>query len=341
MISPKTLFLAALPALSWAASLPTHTLSQLPHGTWLENIAVRPNGNLLVTQMFPSAIIYTIEHPSAGHHSLEPLVNIPEIQNIYGIAQVGVSSGFETYVVVGGNSTALANPIAGKFSAWTVTFVQTTCGDKVEVKKASDMNENSLFLNGVAYIPGVLNAVLVADSAAGIVGYLDLETGDYDISAFTVPEMVPKEGAPLPIGVNGIRIQDSYLYFTNSFLVSLFRIPITASGYPVEGAKAELVADLSKKASLLDDFDFDAEGNVYAATNFDNSVVYINVETGESKTVAGKKDKLTIAGSTAVAFGRGKHDKKTLYVSTSGALGAPVNGDKTEGSKVVAIDTRG
>ena len=338
MISPKTLLLAALPTLSLAKTFPVHTLSQLPQGSWLENIAVRPNSDLLVTSLEPDATVYTVKKPAEGRHSLEVLAKIPGVQNLLGISQVDTSDGKETYVVVGGNSTQIADFTPGTFGAWKITLSQGKCDDIVRVTHVSNMSPGSLFLNGVTDIPGVKDAVLVADSAAGLVGYLNLKTGVYDTNAFVFHEMVPAPTAAIPIGVNGIRIFKDFLYWTNSFLVSIYRIRINHSGYPAQGAVPELVANLSSKAHLLDDFTFDQGGNIYAATNFDNSVVYIDTKTGKWETIAGSADQLTIGGSTAVAFGRGKKDQQTLYVSTAGALGSPVNGTKTEGAKVVAID---
>ncbi|KPM43081.1 hypothetical protein AK830_g3453 [Neonectria ditissima] len=329
----------ALAALSLAKSLPEKTLDQLSLGTWLENIAVRPNGDLLVTQLFPSASIYTVKKPAARPHALEQLAAIPAIQNIYGIAQVpsprGRHADAETYVVVGGNSTSLANPVVGTFSAWAV---ELRCDD-VKVRKVSDMDKHSAFLNGVAEIPGVSSAVLISDSSAGLVGRLDLDTGAFNTGAFVFPEMAPTEDAALPVGVNGIHIRHGFLYWTNSATVAIYRVAVTARGLPVKGAKPELVFDLSATATFLDDFIFDADGNIYVTTNLDNSVIFVDLEAGTAKTAVGSLDALTVAGSTAVAFGRGKHDKDTLYVSTGGALAAPVGGTKTEGAKVVAVDT--
>ncbi|KAF9765123.1 hypothetical protein IL306_002645 [Fusarium sp. DS 682] len=197
------------------------------------------------------------------------------------------------------------------------------------------MTKKSTFLNGVAAIPGRPDAVLVSDSLAGFVGRLDLSTGVFDDSAFVFPEMAPISAGAF--GINGIKVRNNYLYFTNSNAVKIYRIQITAAGYPAKGAKPQLVADLSSSASFFDDFEFDTNGNIYAATNFDNSIVFVDVKTGKWKTVVGGVHEMTVAGSTAAAFGRGKKDKNTLYVSTSGALGKPVDGTKTEGAKVVAV----
>lgn len=339
MFCKSLLATAAFAAAVLAKTLPSETLSQLQLGAWLENIAVRPNSDLLVTLLAPSASIYTIKNPAKKPHALEELVNIPVIQNLYGIAQVPGGGDSEKYVVVGGNSSAFATPVAGSFSSWTIELKRDSRCDSVKVKKISSMSKDSQFLNGVAEIPGVSSAVLICDSAKGLVGYLDLKTGKFDTSAFVYPEMAPTKTAKLPIGINGIRIRNGYLYFTNSALVSIFRIAVTPRGLPAKGAKVELISDLSSQATFLDDFTFDADGNIYVVTNFDNSVIFVDVKSGKGETVVGGLKEMTVAGSTAVAFGRGKHDKETLYVTTGGALGAPVDGTKTEGGKVVAVDT--
>lgn len=281
----KSLLLLALPALSLAKPLPAKALDQLPLGTWLENIAVRPNGDLLATQMWPSAVVYTVKNPTNPPHRIEELVAIPEIQSIYGIAQVPKRR--ETFVLVGGNSSALGVPVVGTFSAWALEFGCEDDDKKPKVTRISDFNDKSAFLNGVTAIPGISNAVLVADSANALVGRLDINTGKFDTSALVFPEMAPTANAGLPVGVNGIHIHDSHLYFTNSYAVSIYRIAITPSGYPVQGAKPELVADLSDIAVFLDDFAIDEWGNIYAASNFDNKVVFWNARTGKAKVVVG------------------------------------------------------
>ncbi|KAM5353138.1 hypothetical protein ACJZ2D_016976 [Fusarium nematophilum] len=340
-----SLLLAAitLPALALSTSLPAKTLDQLSLGTWFENIAVRPNGDVLVTQMAPYAALYTIRDPAECRNHLEELVSFPSIQSIYGISQVPITSRHhkpETFIVVGSNATGIGSPIVGSFEAWAIEFHSSKHGDKVKVRKISNMSKKSRLLNGVASIPGRSDAILVADSANGLVGRLDLSSGIFDTSAFIFPEMAPTKGKALPIGVNGINVYNGYLYWTWSYAASIYRVAITPAGLPAKRAKPELVADLSKSVSFLDDFVFDTHGNIYAASNFDNTVIFINTKSGKWEAVVGAVNQLTVAGSTSVAFGRGKYDKNTLYVSTSGALGSPVNGTKTEGAKVVAVNTR-
>lgn len=331
---------AAMAVLALSKSLPSTTLAQLEAGTFLENIAVRSNGDLLVTKLWPSAAIYTIRAPWERHSTLEEVISIPSIQSIYGLAQVSPShQGIETFVFVGGNSTSPGDTITGSFGAWAIDFESP--GNKVKVRKISGMSPQSKFLNGVTAVPGLSDVVLVADSANGFVGRLDLTTGIFDTSTFRFPfEMDPVENARLPIGVNGIQIRDHHLYWTNSFQACIYRIAITPTGFPTRYSSPELIANLSKGVGFLDDFAFDVDGNTYASTNLDNSIVFVDTQTKEWKTVVGGTGEMTVAGSTSVAFGRGRKDKEILYVSTSGAIATPVNGTEIEGAKVVAVDTR-
>ncbi|KKP04315.1 hypothetical protein THAR02_03592 [Trichoderma harzianum] len=305
----------AAPSTSSSVFLSSKIIGQLPDGTWLENLAVRPNGNILTTLLFPYGAIYTIrQSPKA------------------------VASGLETYVVVGANTTGLSQPIRGTFSAWTVTFQPTKSGttrEQVRINKVSDMSPNSTFLNGVISIPDVPHAVLVSDSAAGSVGYLDISTGKLDPNAFVFPEMQPVPGGAFPLGIDGIRIHDGYLYWTNTLRVVIYRVALAASGYPAAGATPEIVANLTSLAHGLDDFAFDSRGNILAATNFDNSVLYVDTRTGDAKTILGGEDDITFAGCTGVYFGRGWSEPNTFFVSTSGGLANPVGGNRTAGASIV------
>ncbi|KAM0405834.1 hypothetical protein HYE67_010165 [Fusarium culmorum] len=325
--------LCLIPVFGLAHSPPAKTLGQLPLGTWLENIAVRSNGDLLATELWPAASVYTVADPSCSK-GLKELVTIPSIQGILGITELSSAPGKpETFVFVGSNATGLSQLIPGTFKAFALEFHNKRNQASVKVRKISDMTEKSTFLNGVEAIPGV-PAVLVSDSVKGFVGRLDTNTGVFDDAAFEFPEMAPIAAGAF--GINGIKIRNNYLYFSNSNAVKIYRTAITAAGYPVKGSKPQLVADFSKTVAFVDDFAFDAQGNIYAASNSDNSVVFIDTKSGKSRIVLGGVDEMAVPGSTAVAFGRTKKDKNTYYVSTGGGLFKPVGGTKTEGAKVVA-----
>ncbi|KAF9891449.1 hypothetical protein FE257_003915 [Aspergillus nanangensis] len=329
----KALFSLAVPALALAADiLPSTVVTQLELGTWLESIAVRPNGDLLTTLIQPTPDIILVRNPSSHQPVTELLTTIPALSRLLGITEVPTGQrGVETYLVVGddGNKSC---------SAYTVTFGQGQHGEPI-VSKVLDFDADTTFVNGVTSIPGVDNAVLVADSV-GHIGYLNITSGIFDATAFDYPALKPDDTASLPIGVNGIKIHEGYLYFSNFNFATLSRIAISTTGYPCHGASTELVADLVKiGVAGVDDFAFDKIGNIYATSNIDNKLVYVEVFSGKSTVVVGGDLEMTVAGDTAVAFGRRESDAATLYVVTAGAQGAPVGGNKTEGAKVVAVDT--
>ncbi|KAK4062000.1 uncharacterized protein Triagg1_10163 [Trichoderma aggressivum f. europaeum] len=330
----------AAPSPASSVSLSSKVIGQLPDGTWLENLAVRPNGDILATLLFPYGAIYTIRQSPQGPNGLELLANFTFVDSLGGITPVAVPRGLETYVVVGANTTGLSQPIPGTFSAWTVTF-QPTERQHVRIDKVSDMSPNSIFLNGVVSIPDVPHAVLVSDSAAGSVGHLDIQTGEFDPDAFVFPEMQPLPGSAFPLGIDGIRIHDCHLYWTNAFQATIYRVALAASGYPALGATPEMVANLTSLARGLDDFAFDSRGNILAATNFDNSVLYVDVSTGDAGTILGGEDDITFAGCTSVYFGRGWAEPNIFFVSTSGGLANPVGGNRTAGASIVSVEMCG
>ncbi|KAJ4132297.1 hypothetical protein NW754_015112 [Fusarium falciforme] len=215
MLLNSLLTLVALPALALTHSLPAKTLRATP--SW-----------------------YMTGKRYLCDPVLEELVSIPAINGILGIAQVPKSPDKpETFVVVGSNATGLNQLIPGTFGAWTIEFHHRRHQAKVKVKKISDMSNQSTFLNGVVAIPGVSDAVLVSDSFSGLVGRLDLSSGMFDTSAFVFPEMAPISAKAF--GVNGIKIRNNHLYFTNSNAVKIYRIAITAAGLPVKGPSHSLL----------------------------------------------------------------------------------------------------
>ena len=101
--------------------LPAHTVAQLNSTpTWLENIAVRPNGDLLITQLAPHPILYTIKNPSSPNASLSPIYewHVPNVTKLLGITETTP----DTFVIVAGNATTDSLGYHGTFSLWEARF---------------------------------------------------------------------------------------------------------------------------------------------------------------------------------------------------------------------------
>src|SRR5881394_612358 len=58
--------------------LPNRQIHHWPNGTWVENIAVRPNGNLLVTTSTPDGSVWQVK---------EPWSSFPEVERVYNFDQ--------------------------------------------------------------------------------------------------------------------------------------------------------------------------------------------------------------------------------------------------------------
>jgi hypothetical protein len=94
----------------------------------------------------------------------------------------------------------------------------------------------------------------------------------------------------------------------------------------VDGSLVVLVENLSG-----DDLAFDGEGNAYVATNPYQSVLKLpgiglrgnSVSTERVRILRGL-NVAEAAGPTAVAFGRGGADNRSIYVTTTGGLVSPV-----------------
>jgi hypothetical protein len=321
-------------------TLPVRNVAQLATSpTWLENIAVRPNGDLLVNQLAPAPVLYTIRNPSSASATLEPIYtwHEPNVTDLLGITETYP----DTFVLIAGNASANATGYIGTFSVWEVKLPSPKSSTP-SVRKLTNILE-AQFLNGVIPLPSRPDILLIPDSQLGLLFRLDTRTGKHEIIADRA-EFKPypeRQNKTVGFGINGIRVRDGYLYFSNSNLVKIFRVRITKEGYVAQGGKAEVevYADLGKVTIFVDDFTFSEDGTLWAVSNDGNSIVTVSPGGRKIEEVAGRRDQLTVAGGTAAAFGRTEADRGVLYVCTAGGLDAPVNGTVVEPGKVVAIDT--
>ncbi|KAL6411021.1 Six-bladed beta-propeller TolB-like protein [Ilyonectria robusta] len=330
---PQAVLLLVLSQLLFATALaptklplPTKLIYQFPNVTWLENIAVRSNGQLLVGFGTEPAL-YSVE-PDSNNPKPTLVYTFPNATAVFGISEVYP----DVFAMAVGNFTWRKE--AGVWHTWSVWKADFTGDDGPEVSKVTDIGE-ALWLNGMATVPGASGNVLISDSSLGAIWKLDVNTKKYEI-AIQRPEMAPLNFHPY-IGINGLRIHRDYAYFLTSNSASAYRIKLSVKGYALPGAKLELIGQYSFG---LDDFAIDSDGIIWACTNLNHTVEALG-PSGEYATVAGSSTELTVAGDTSAAFGRGKKDKQVLYVVTSGAWSKPVNGTITEGGKIVAVDTRG
>lgn len=303
--------------------LPTRVLHQFPKPSWIENLAVRSNGQLLVTLM--SVPELWLVDPKSSEAKL-----VHKFDEVLGLA--GIIEGKEDIFYVGGGNIDLqtyANE-AGSFRVWEVDLNAFDKDSKAGIKQVAHLAGTGL-PNGFETLSREDGTFLVADSELGAVWKVNVNDGTSE-NVIDVEEMKFAPPPALSLGINGIKIRDGYLYWSNTSKNTICRVKIDENGKAV-GDVEVVVEHLN-----VDDFVFDKAGNGYFATNVWNSVVVVKPNEKEYVTVAGKQNEFTVAGSTAVQFGRGKEDGHILYVTTAGAMAYPIGGE-IEGGKVVAVDT--
>ncbi|MCJ1388284.1 hypothetical protein MMC18_001129 [Xylographa bjoerkii] len=311
-----------------AARPPTHELAvrqvyDFPNpGSWLENLAVRSNGNILATRLDVPQL-----------YQFFPLVPNSEPTLIHAFPSTSGFTGLTGITELAGHPDVFA-VIASNFSepghgaVWRVDMRQPTPA----VAKIAQIPQAAV-PNGMASLDAAEHAVLISDSTLGNVWRLDLRSGAYTV-AIDDPKM-NKVRPNATVSVNGIRIFGGYLYFTNSDALFFARIPIHANG--TAAGASEIVAYSVGNGSTFDDFAIDDDGTAYVATGNGNAVTRITPD-GRAAIIAGNLNSTEIANPTSVQFGRTEQDRRTIYVTTAGGLEGPVNGTVIIGAQLAAIE---
>ena len=304
--------------------LPSRTVHQFPVPTWIENLAVRSNGQLLVT-LTTTPDLFLVDPVDASKTVL--IHHFSEVSGLAGIIELE----HDTFYVTGGNFDlkAFSNE-AGSYALWQIDMTNFDSTSKAAVKKVMNLTDMGL-PNGMELLSKLNRTILAADSEKGAVFKIDISNGKHEI-AIDVDEMKSPKNPTVPIAVNGIKIRAGYLYWTATSKALFCRIKIDEDGNTAGDV------EILKEGLVGDDFCFDHKGNAWLAQNPLNTVAVVKAQ-GDIVTVAGKLDQLTLAGGTACQFDRKSGNEHILYIVTTGGLGGPVNGTDVEGGKVAAIDT--
>ncbi|KAI1430744.1 hypothetical protein GGR50DRAFT_163172 [Xylaria sp. CBS 124048] len=313
--------------------LPARTVFQFDtNNTWLENIAVRSNGHLLLTMLAPTASLYTLKDPYSKTPELSLLHTFDNATSLLGITEIDddvfafISA---TYADDPGSVSAPSTSIV-----WEVSFA----GSEFSIRKGVDLSGVQI-PNGITSIPHT-STVLVADACGGDITRCDLRNGMCTV-ILKDAQTGHSQGCLSTVGsvgVNGVHYRAEYLYWTNSDQVSLFKTRLGRDGYLPTNSTAAVETVGKLDAAFVDDFTEDDAGVFWIAAGTNNTIVALQSDDGSSQVLAGSLLEPTVAGCTAVAFGRTTQDRKTLYVVTNGGQQTPVNGVR-EPAKVVALDT--
>ncbi|KAI9710731.1 MAG: hypothetical protein M1820_002564 [Bogoriella megaspora] len=295
-------------------ALPTYTVASFPEGTWIENLAVRQNGRIIVTEDTKPRV-YEVD-PFSKHSSPVLIHEFNETASILGIAE-GETDVF--YVCTGNYSSKL---LQGYGEGYVFRIDLRTPGS-TQVSKVATVPDAGA-LDGLVYLGDESRLLLSSDFLQGVIWSVNVETGDIGVAINNT--YTQSSG----FAVNGLRLHGQDLYFTNSQKQALVKVPINSQGEPIGDFTV-----LAEGGFTPDDLAVDSQGDAYV-TSFTigkNGLAFIPREGGNATYIAG------MAGPTACAFGRTTFDRDILYISTSGGDYSYLTGDKvTVAGKILKVD---
>lgn len=310
-----------------ATSPPTLTsVHDFPLGTWIENLAVRANGQILATLLNTPQVYQVDPNPSSVH----PTTLVHTFPSYLGCVGITELSPDMFYVVTGNFSFVTFEATPGSYSVWELNMAGFTAGGApAAATKIADFPESKSF-NGITPLqPGGGNTLLVADSVAGAVYSLNVATKAVS-KIITDPLMAPG-ATSFPVGVNGVKVRDQVLYFSNTDQALLGKVALNADG-SAKGPATVVV----RNATATDDFQLDPLGNIFIAGN--NELRFHGTWEGADGPPDVVSNSSLLAGSTAVEFGRLPTDQSDVYVSTNGGEAQYFSKDFTVPGRIVKVD---
>ena len=233
-------------------ALAATTVWTFPQRTWVENLVVRSNGQILTT-LLTSPQLYQVDPTGKSPASL--VYTFPAHTSCFGISELGHDI---FYVVAGNYSLTTFAVTPGSFAVYKVNMNGFTPGGLPSVSKVFNF-PNSGELNGMTVLNSAQGLLAIADSVAGDVLSLNVNTGT--ISQLVISPLMSPNATIAPMGINGLKVRGSSLYFTNTNRNAYAAVPINSNGSPNGEALA-----LSSLTST-DDFQFDTLGNAYFAND--------------------------------------------------------------------------
>jgi putative intracellular protease/amidase/sugar lactone lactonase YvrE len=266
------------------AIAPAEIVAEFPAPTFLENIAIAPDGTIFITS-YEDGKVYQID----------PNGKLADFAKIEGYA-AGIA-------IERTGDLLVAATIQSKIP--TICRIKSTGS----VEQLLTLPE-AIFLNGMTHLQD--NIYLVADSYKGVIWAVDTVAQTANIWVQDPLLARSDSNNPFP-AVNGIKIYQNTLFASNTQRQLLIQIPLVENKTP--GKPEVFLTNIN-----LDDFAFDVEGNLYGTTHVYNSTVKISPNK-KITTIAKAEQGMT--GNTAVAFGRTSNDKTSMYITTNGGMSLP------------------
>ncbi|KAH7105877.1 hypothetical protein BKA62DRAFT_343435 [Auriculariales sp. MPI-PUGE-AT-0066] len=274
-------------------------------GTFFENIATRSNGNLILT---------TLTHPWV--YTLNPMATSPKATVLasfdssvansvlgiveYALDQFAVITELSNTATMSGTNTTI----------WTLDLRSST----PRTRQVAQLPAGSMG-NGLTAIPGT-SLVLVADTTVGAVWSVNVVTGAYRM-VIKDAGMAPAS-TTLPLGINGLRVYGSLLYFVNSSKGTVGRLAIRTDG--TAASPIQYLATTPSGQFAYDDFAIDKGGRLWIAAHT-NAVDLVYPNGKQVVVTTSLNISSTDRGPTSAAFGRGSRTQEQfLYVTSASGI---------------------
>lgn len=292
----------------------------------LENLAVRANGEMLVTRV-DKPYLYLVNPQNSTYFLIKDFENKTAT---LGIAEYQP----DVFAICVGSANAAT--YMGIPGSWEVVSINLTNGldskNQVNSTPIAAIPDAAL-LNGAAFRPP--STYYAADSQLGLIWGVDLESGDISVA---VPNHELLNRTTYQLGVNGLRWlpTEQALYFTNSGLGIIGRIPLLPNN--TFGPPQRLASTLTNiTISSWDDIAVRDTGDIFGTTGNGNTINYISADGLQQEIVVGAKDSLSVPGPTSAQFGRLEGDEDMLYVTFMGSSSELIDGKKAGGG-VLAVN---
>jgi hypothetical protein len=278
--------------------------------TWLENVRVRSNGNVLTTVIGPPANLFSFD-PSQQDPEPVLLATFPSILGLSGITEVS----HDVFYITGANTTGenISDPPVNATKVWKVDFNGRGTTPNIELiaepvlPLVTDFNGLTTFNESIILASASFQSTVVA---------MNVNTGDY-WTAFENSNMSD---------INGIKVgQDGYLYWTVSD--GLLRATLY-DNLTLGTPETVYAGSYDDFAISYDGFSLAQNGTryAYAASNMDaiQQIVFDDAtgSASSASSVAETTSNITLGKGTACDFGRTTSQKNKVYCTTGGSLTA-------------------
>jgi hypothetical protein len=315
-----------------AARAKLTTIAYFPEHFFLENLAVRADGSILITVLKHKQLWY-VPAPAAADLPVDPVAMYTFDALTMGIVE-GEPDVF--YVCTWAPPTVQRIDLRG----WSP-------GAPVSATRVLAFDEPGAVLNGCCLIaPRIM---LIADSLAGQIWRVDLsEDGlaatarvwlQHESMAF-LPDNPLNPGWAQP-GINGIRYaaRGNFVYYTSTALKLFMRVAVDPHTHE-PAREPEFVAD----GIMADDFCIDENAGVaYVSTHRQNTIDRVPLRRGqhgaERDIVAGEPFTAQLVGPCSLAWGRGPDDYgRVAYLTTDGGTTAPPPDGRIRPAQLLRIE---